>query len=110
MATLAAMRRFLVLAIVLAAWAAPAHAGGPAMIVGAAEDAVQADNVPAAKAKLDLLKLAGFGAVRITEVWSPGLRSTKPPTVRTPWSAAVNVLSAGTPACGSELVKWTVPW
>ena len=75
MATLAAMRRFLVLAIVIAAWAAPAHAGGPAMIVGAAEDAVQADNVPAAKAKLDLLKLAGFGAVRINEVWSPGLRA-----------------------------------
>ena len=75
MATLAAMRRFLVLALMLAAWAGPAHAGGPAMLVGAAEDAVQADNVPAAKAKLDLLRLAGFGAVRITEVWAPGQRA-----------------------------------
>ena len=45
------------------------------MIVGAAEDAVQADNVPAAKAKLDLLKLAGFDAVRINEVWAPGQRA-----------------------------------
>ncbi len=72
MATLAAMRRFIVLTLLLAAWAGPAHAGGPAMLVGAAEDAVQADNVPAAKAKLDLLKLAGFGAVRITEIWAPG--------------------------------------
>jgi hypothetical protein len=69
------MRRFLVLALMLAAWAGPAHAAGPAMLVGAAEDAVQADNVPAAKAKLDLLKLAGFGAVRITEVWAPGQRA-----------------------------------
>jgi hypothetical protein len=69
------MRRVLVLALVFAAWAAPAHAGGPTMLVGAAEDAVQADTVAAAKAKLDLLKLAGFGAVRITEVWAPGQRA-----------------------------------
>ena len=66
------MRRLLLPALVLAVWAGPAHAGGPAMLVGAAEDAVQAGNIPAAKAKLDLLKLAGFGAVRITEVWAPG--------------------------------------
>ena len=75
MATLAAMRRIVILVLVLAAWAAPARAGGPAMLVGAAEDAVQAENVPAAKAKLDLLKLAGFGAVRITEIWTPGQRA-----------------------------------
>jgi hypothetical protein len=68
------MRRLLVAAALLAAVAAPAHAGGPAMLVGAAEDAVQQDNLPAAKAKLDLLKLAGFGAVRIAEVWTPGTR------------------------------------
>jgi hypothetical protein len=69
------MRRIVILVIVLAAWAAPARAGGPTMVVGAAEDAVQGANVPAAKAKLDLLKLAGFGAVRITEVWAPGQRA-----------------------------------
>ena len=69
------MRRLLVVAAVLAAWAAPAHAGGPALIAGATEDAVQQDNVTAAKAKFDLLKLAGFQAVRISEVWAPGQRA-----------------------------------
>jgi hypothetical protein len=69
------MRRLVVVAAVLAGWAAPAYAGGPALVAGASEDAVQQDNVTAAKAKLDLLKLAGFGAVRITEVWAPGQRS-----------------------------------
>jgi hypothetical protein len=66
------MRRLVVLGLVLAAWASPARAAGPTMVVGAAEDAVQATDMPAAKAKLDLLKLAGFGAVRISEVWAPG--------------------------------------
>ena len=69
------MRRLMVVAAVLAAWAAPAHAGGPALIAGAAEDAVQQDSVTGAKAKLDLLKLAGFEAVRISEVWAPGQRA-----------------------------------
>jgi hypothetical protein len=73
------MRRLLAAAALFAAVAAaPAHAGGPAMLVGAAEDAVQQDNVAAAKAKLDLLRLAGFRAVRIAEVWAPGERA---PTV-----------------------------
>ncbi len=69
------MRRLVVLGLVLAAWASPARAAGPTMVVGAAEDAVQATDVPGAKAKLDLLKLAGFGAVRITEIWAPGDRA-----------------------------------
>ncbi len=69
------MRRLVVVAAVLAAWAAPAHAGGPALIAGATEDAVQQDSVTAAKAKLDLLELAGFEAVRISEVWAPGQRA-----------------------------------
>jgi hypothetical protein len=69
------MRRILVLAVVLGAWAVPAHAGGPKMVVGAAEDVVQQDNLPAAKAKFDLLKLAGFSAVRINEIWAPGRRT-----------------------------------
>jgi hypothetical protein len=70
------MRRVLVVAAVLAAvFAAPAHAVGPSLLVGAADDAVQQDNLVAAKAKLDLLRLAGFGAVRIVEVWAPGERA-----------------------------------
>jgi hypothetical protein len=69
------MRRLLLVAVVLACWVAPAHAGGPALIVGASDDVVQQDNVTAAKAKLDLLELAGFDAVRIGEVWAPGERA-----------------------------------
>lgn len=69
------MRRVLLVAALLAVWVAPAHAGGPALVVGAAEDAVQQDNVTAAKAKLDLLKLAGLGAVRVSEIWAPGQRA-----------------------------------
>jgi len=69
------MRRLFLVAALLAAWVAPAYAGGPALVVGASEDAVQQENVTAAKAKLDLLALAGFDAVRITEVWAPGERA-----------------------------------
>jgi len=69
------MRRLVVVAAVLAAWATPAYAGGPSMVAGASEDAVQQDSVTAAKAKLDLLKLAGFEAVRVTEIWAPGQRA-----------------------------------
>jgi hypothetical protein len=42
------------------------------MLIGAAEDAIKADTAVATKAKLDLLKLAGFQAVRVTTTWSPG--------------------------------------
>jgi hypothetical protein len=101
------MRRlFLAAALFAAVVAAPARAGGPTMLVGAAEDAVQQDNLVAAKAKLDLLRLAGFGAVRITEIWAPGER-TPPALEQTRLSAVtgaakldalkvyVSVLNAG---------------
>jgi hypothetical protein len=82
------MRRlFLAAAVLAAVAAAPARAGGPTMLVGAAEDAVQQDNLVAAKAKLDLLRLAGFGAVRITEIWAPGERT--PPALEQTRLAAV---------------------
>ena len=48
-----------------------AHAGGPTLVVGAAEDDVKAGTLVEAKAKLDLLKLAGLDAVRITSIWDP---------------------------------------
>jgi hypothetical protein len=70
------MRRLLLAAALVAAVAvAPARAGGPTMVIGAAEDAVQQDSLVGAKAKLDLLRLAGFGAVRIAETWTPGDRT-----------------------------------
>jgi hypothetical protein len=49
-----------------------ARAGGPALVVGATEDNVRQPTLAAAKAQMDLLQAAGFGAVRVTQVWAPG--------------------------------------
>jgi hypothetical protein len=49
-----------------------AHAGGPAMRVGATEDQVKQLSLVEAKAKLELLRLAGLDAVRVTLIWAPG--------------------------------------
>ena len=46
-----------------------AHAGGPAMSLGAAEDVVKAPDLPAAKAKMTLFRLTGFTSLRITAQW-----------------------------------------
>ncbi|HST25495.1 MAG TPA: hypothetical protein VLJ76_05860 [Gaiellaceae bacterium] len=83
------MRRLAVVAIAVVAWSVPgtAHAGGPTLVVGAAEDAVQATDIAGAKAKLDLLKVVGFSAVRITEVWTPG--QSVPPVAEQQRLAAV---------------------
>ncbi len=76
MATLAVVRRlFTATALLLLLAAAPASAGGPTMTVGAVEELVKQDSLAAAKAKLDLLRLAGLSAVRITSIWAPGLRA-----------------------------------
>jgi len=57
---------------VACAWAAaPAPAQRP-LIVGAAEDASRQPELVVAKAKMDLAKLAGLSAVRITSLWVPG--------------------------------------
>jgi hypothetical protein len=40
-------------------------------IVGAAEDDVKAGTLAEAKARLDLLSLAGLQAVRVTAIWDP---------------------------------------
>lgn len=53
------------------------------MIVGAAEDQVRQPTVVAAKAKLELLRLAGFRAVRVTSIWAPGLREPTEPERQT---------------------------
>ena len=51
-----------------------AHAGGPELVLGATEDAVRAPTMAQAKAQMDLLALAGFRGVRITQIWTPGER------------------------------------
>src|ERR1700693_3283468 len=66
---------------VIAAWlalASGAHAGGPGLVIGATEDAVRSTTLVDAKAQMDLLALAGFRAVRITQIWAPGERSVSP--------------------------------
>lgn len=62
-------------AAVLAAAAAPAHAAGPSLVVGAAEDSGKKATLVEAKAQIDLARLAGFQALRITAQWVKGLRA-----------------------------------
>jgi hypothetical protein len=49
-----------------------AHAGGPSLLLGATEDAVRQPTLAAAKAQMDLIRLAGFRGVRVTQIWTPG--------------------------------------
>jgi hypothetical protein len=64
--------RLLALAALSLALAVPAHAGGPAMSLGVAEDTVKVPDPVGATVKMRLLRLAGFTAVRITSQWLPG--------------------------------------
>ena len=59
----------LLLALVLAG---PAAAGGPATLVGVAEDSIKQPTLVGARAELDLVRLAGFDTVRVTAIWAPG--------------------------------------
>jgi hypothetical protein len=72
------MGRVLLVALAALAFAGNATAGGPKLLVGAAEDIVRQPTITQAKAQLDLMSLAGLRAVRITSVWSPSLRAPLP--------------------------------
>src|SRR5215204_6278930 len=67
------LSRLLVLAV-LALLVAPAADAGTVMFVGAAEDQARSLDPVVAKTQMDLAALAGFDAVRMTSVWSPGRR------------------------------------
>ena len=55
-------------------WLVPAAAaGGPTMVLGAADDVVRAPDLAGTKAEMTMLRLAGFRSVRITSIWRPGL-------------------------------------
>jgi hypothetical protein len=56
--------------------ASPAQAGS-GMFVGAAEDDARTADPVEAYAKMELARLAGFDAIRLTSIWTPGL--TAPP-------------------------------
>jgi hypothetical protein len=47
-------------------------AGGPTMRVGVSEDEVRQTSLVAAKARLDMLRLAGLDSVRVSATWAPG--------------------------------------
>jgi hypothetical protein len=49
----------------------PAAHAGTLLFVGAAEDAAKQPDPAVAKAKMDLAKLAGFDAIRVTATWTP---------------------------------------
>jgi len=63
---------------VMLALAPAAHAGGPGLVIGATEDAVRSSTLTGAKAQMDLLALAGFRGVRITQIWTPGATALSP--------------------------------
>src|SRR5919198_4929232 len=66
------LKRVLAVVIAALAFAPAAFAGGPTMTIGATEDIVKQPDLVAAKAQMDLLKLAGLNAVRPTQEWAPG--------------------------------------
>ena len=70
--------RFGVVAAAVLALAPAGRAAGPALVIGATEDAVRAPTLAAAKAQMDLLALAGFRGVRITQIWTPGETAVSP--------------------------------
>ncbi len=77
------MKRFLVIVLIALAAPARAFAGGPAMLIGATEDAVRQPTLAGAKAQMDILRLAGFNALRITQVWAPGQTEPSPDDLAT---------------------------
>jgi hypothetical protein len=64
--------RALLVILLFGALAAPAFAGGPYMMVGAAEDVVQTPDLAFAKVEADKLKLAGLDSIRLTQTWTKG--------------------------------------
>jgi hypothetical protein len=62
----------------LLALAPAAHAGGPGLTIGATEDAVRSPLLAVSKSEMNLIALAGFRAVRITQIWAPGERTVSP--------------------------------
>ncbi len=68
------MRRLVPICVVAAALALvpTALGGGPTMVVGAAEDNIRQPTMLAAKAQMDLLRLLGLNAVRVSSLWIPG--------------------------------------
>jgi hypothetical protein len=72
------VRSLVAAAVVFFALASPAWAGGPYMLVGAADDLVKQPTEAAAKVQMDKARLAGLDAVRVTLTWKTGERAVPP--------------------------------
>jgi len=55
-----------------------AWAGGPFMMVGAAEDVGKQQDYAFAKTSMDKAKLAGFDSIRLTQTWTKGQQKLGP--------------------------------
>ena len=68
------MKRGLLIAFALAlVAAAPARAGGPSMVLGVTDDQVRSRSYVETKATMALAQAVGFGAVRVSALWTPPL-------------------------------------
>lgn len=66
------MLRRLPFALACALVLAPSATAGGGLFVGAAEDSARTTDAVHAHAKMGLARLAGFDAIRMTSIWSPG--------------------------------------
>jgi hypothetical protein len=67
------MTFFAAVAALLGLVAPSVASAGPGLVAGVVEDDVRAQTMVEAQAKMDLLRLSGYRAVRITSYWRPGL-------------------------------------
>jgi hypothetical protein len=67
-----AVRALCVILLAFCACAASARAGGPAMMIGAAEDVSRQQDYAFAKTEMDMARLAGLDSIRLTQAWTPG--------------------------------------
>jgi hypothetical protein len=74
------MGRALLIALLALAVAPAAHAGGPFMMVGAAEDLVLSNGAADATAEVGLARQAGLDTVRMTAQWTLGQTALPPGT------------------------------
>ena len=61
--------------VVFLACAPPAFAGGPHMLVGAAESIAESNDPAFAKVQMDKAKLAGLDSIRLAQTWTKGERT-----------------------------------
>jgi len=64
--------------LVFCIWSSAASAGGPAMLVGAAEDVAKQQDPDFAKLEMDKARLAGLDSIRLTQTWTTGQTALGP--------------------------------